>query len=260
MRSVVIYADVVIVLNFLVDLLLLVGTNRLAGYGAGWKRAGAAAAVGGVYAGVCVLPQMRFLGNMFWRLLILGAMSVICFGRNRSALHRGILFTLLSMALGGVALGLGRGGFAGLVAAAAVLCGMCYFGFRGRAGRTEFVPVQIVRLGRVYRLTALRDTGNTLRDPVTGEQILVVGADVAWDILGLTPQQLRCPIETMTSGSITGLRLIPYRSVGQPGGMLLAAAMDSVVINGQSAGRLVAFAPENIGADEAYQALAGGVL
>ena len=256
----VVYADVVMLLNFLVDLLLLVGTNCLAGYGAGWKRSTLAAAMGGVYAGLCVLPQLRFLGNMLWRLLSLGAMAVISFGWNRCALRKGILFTLLSMALGGVALAIGRGGFAGLILSAGLLCSMCFLGFRGKAGQAEFVPVQIVRQGRTYRLTALRDTGNTLRDPVTGQQVLVVGADVAWDVLRLTPQQLRDPIQTVENGSIFGLRLIPYRAVGQAGGMLLAAAMDSVVFGGQQVGRLVAFAPEKIGADEAYQALAGGAL
>ena len=85
-------------------------------------------------------------------------------------------------------------------------------------------------------------------------------ADVAWDVLRLTPQQLRDPIQAVEKGGIPGLRLIPYRAVGQPGGMLLVAAMDSVVIGGQQVGRLVAFAPEKIGADESYQALAGGAL
>ena len=178
-HKVVVYADVVMLLNFLVDLLLLVGTNCLAGYGAGWKRSTLAAAMGGVYAGLCVLPQLRFLGNMLWRLLSLGAMAVISFGWNRCTLRKGILFTLLSMALGGVALAIGRGGFAGLILSAGLLCSMCFLGFRGKAGQAEFVPVQIVRQGRTYRLTALRDTGNTLRDPVTGQQVLVVGADVA---------------------------------------------------------------------------------
>jgi len=258
--NVVIYVDVVLLLNFLVDLLLLAGTNRLAGYCISWRRSALAAAFGGGYASLCVLPQLQFLGNCLWRMVSFSLMSVIAFGWKRSALRRGVLFVLLSMALGGVAVGLGKGGFVGLVMAAGVLCGMCLFGFHGGAGQAEFVPVLIKRRQACYRLTALRDTGNSLRDPVTGEQVLVVSSDVAWDILGLTPQQLRTPIETMREAQIPGLRLIPYRAVGQPGGMLLAAAMDSVEIGGKRAGRLVAFAPDKLGTDEAYEALAGGVL
>ena len=257
---VIVYADLVMVLNFLVDLFLLAGTNCLAGYSPRWKRCALAAAFGAVYAGVCVLPQFRFLGNFFWRLVSLGLLSVIAFGYNRSALRRGILFVLLSMALGGIALGMGRGGFAGLICGAAMLSILCIFGFRGKVGQAQYISVQIRRQRKAYTLTALRDTGNTLRDPVTGQSVLVVGADVAWDILGLTPSQLKNPIDTMQTAAISGLRLIPYRAVGQPGGMLLAVNMDAVWIDGQQAGKLVAFAPERLQMDGAYQALAGGLL
>ncbi len=75
---------------------------------------------------------------------------------------------------------------------------------------------------RQMQLIALRDTGNTLRDPLTGEQVLVAGADVGEKLLGLTAQQLRNPVETVAQSTLRGLRLIPYRGVGQPGGMLLA--------------------------------------
>ena len=49
----VLYVDLVVLLNFLVDLLLILGTNRLAGYPPGLKRAVPAALLGGAYAGGC---------------------------------------------------------------------------------------------------------------------------------------------------------------------------------------------------------------
>lgn len=256
----VVYADLVMLLNFLVDLFLLAGTNSLAGYSPRWKRCASAAAIGGIYGGICVLPELRFLGDLFWRMVSLSMLAGVAFGFDRSGLRRGILFILLSMALGGIALGVGRGGFAGLICGAAMLCILCIFGFRGKAGQVEYSQVRILKHGKMYSLTALRDTGNTLRDPVTGQSVLVVGADVAWDIFGLTPPQLKSPIDTMQSVAISGLRLIPYRAVGQPGGMLLAVQMDEVWIDGQLAGKLVAFAPDRLGLDGTYQALAGGVL
>lgn len=252
-----VYVDLVMVLNFAVDFLLLLGANRLAGFPPGCKRAALSAMLGGVYGGVCLLPGFSFLGSSFWRVVFLAIMSGIAFGLDRSGLRRGILFILLSMALGGIALGLGNRGVTGLIAAAMGLCLLCAIGFRTGAMRQKYSTVQISRQGRTREMTALQDTGNTLRDPVTGQPVLVVGADVAWDLLGLTVRQLESPIETMVQ--MPGLRLIPYRSVGQPGGMLLAMKMDQVCIDGKPWDCLVAFAPQNFGSN-GYEALAGGMI
>lgn len=250
------YLDLIIALNFAVDFLLLLGTNRLAGYPPSPGRAAIAAVLGALYGGACLLPGFGFLGNTLWRFVSLALMALTAFGFRMSALRRGILFTLLSMALGGVAMGLSRSRFWSLVAAAGFVCALCVIGFRGKAGGSAYIPVELCYAGKHLRLTALRDTGNTLRDPVTGQQVLVVGAEVARQLTGLTRQQLEKPVETM--GSIPGLRLIPYRAVGQPGGMLLALRIPEVRIGKWKGSTLVAFAPEGIGSEGEYQALTGG--
>lgn len=254
-----VYLDLVILLNFLVDFLLILGTNRLAGYPAFPLRAAAAAAVGGMYGGICLVPGFSFLGNAWWRLIFLCLMSVIAFGLNRSTLRRAVLFVLLSSALGGIALGLGSGGGMMLIAAAGGVALLCAVGFQGRAGARQYLQAELIFAGQKKLLTALCDTGNTLRDPVTGGSVLVVGADVARELLGLTDAQLATPIETLASAGIPGLRLIPYRAVGQPGGMLLAIRADRLKIGGRDCDPIVAFAPQKLG-NEGYQALAGGVL
>ena len=256
----VLYLDVAVLLNFLIDFLLLLGTNRLAGFPPGAGRAALAAGVGSVYAACCLIPGFHFLGNFLWRLVSLTLMSVIAFGCRRIALRRCVLFVLLSMALGGAALGIGKGGFWGLVAAAAGVSLMCALGFRGKAGGTGYVPVELRYAGKKVCLTGLRDTGNTLRDPVTGQQVLVTGAEVARELTGLTPQQLRNPVETLTSAAVPGLRLIPYRAVGQKGGMLLAMRFPDVKVGNWRGSSIVAFAPEGLGKDGAYQVLTGGAI
>lgn len=254
-----VYLDLVMALNFAVDLLLMIGANGLAGFPAAYGRCAAAAAVGGIYGGICLIPGFSFLGNALWRLIFLAGMSVIAFGWNRSALRRGALFVLLSMALGGIALGFDCGGWAALLGAAAAVALLCLVGFRGKAGVRRYIQAELVYGDKKKALTALCDTGNMLRDPVSGQSVLIVGADVAQDLLGLTNAQLAAPIETLASARIPGLRLIPYRAVGQPGGMLLAVKMDSVTIDGRNGGTVVAFAPHKLGND-GYQALTGGVI
>lgn len=255
-----IYLDLVVLLNFMVDLLLLLGTNRLSGYPPGMKRLLPAAALGAIYAASCLLPGFSFLGNNLWRLVSLAIMAGIAFGWNRSALKRGGIFILLSMALGGIVMGLERGGFTAIVLAAAGVWVLCRIGFGERVGGREFIPLELRREDKVLRLTALRDTGNTLKDPITGEQVLIIDSGAARALTGLSADQLRHPLETIAQRPIPGLRLIPYRAVGQSGGMLLALRFEDVRIGNRKTDALVAFAPESIGKVEGYQALTGGVL
>ncbi len=255
-----VYVDLVMGLNFVIDFLLLYGACRIWGSPCTVGRLAAAAALGGLYGGLCLLPGLGFLGNLLWRTVSLGAMASIAFGWNWDALRKGILFSLLTVALGGIAQGMGGYGMGGLLTALGILAVMCLAGFSGwqRGGRQARV---MLRMGRQkLHLTALRDTGNTLKDPITGQSVLVIGSEAAQRLYGLTQEQLSDPVGTMASCPVPGLRLIPYRAVGCAGGMLLAGRLDEVEIDGKAAGRLVAFAPQEIGSPENYQALAGGVI
>ena len=252
------YPGLVAFYCFFVDYLLLIGTNRLCGYPTGWGRTAAAAAFGAVYSILCMMPRLHFISNLIWRIVFLGILSLIAFGLNRSAIRRGSLFILLSMALGGIALGMETSGGISIAVASAVLCILCWVGFRDRPGSVTYVPVELSYGGKHIHLTALRDTGNMLRDPLTGAPVLVVGADVARALTGLSQEQLQAPISVMEQATIPGLRLIPYRTVGQPAGMLLAMRLTNVRIGKWRGSSLVAFAPEGFDKEGNYQALTGG--
>lgn len=256
-----VYLDLVMGLNFLVDLLLLTGTNRLAGYPAGLGRASLAAVLGSVYGGACLLPGFRFLGNFLWRMVSLGLMSLLAFGTGKGMLRRSVLFVLLSMALGGIVIGLGTGGFWTLVAAAGAVFSMCVLGFGGNAGQRKFVPVRLKIGGRTVLLTALHDTGNTLRDPLTGERVLVAGPGAAMEVLGLSREALLDPVGTMERAPLMGLRLVPYRAVGNAQGFLLGIRVREAEIGGRKASVTVAFTAQGLGdGKEEFDALIGGVV
>ena len=255
-----VYLDLVVLLNFLVDFLLLLGTNRLAGFPSEGKRLVSAAALGGLYSAGCMLPGFRFLGNILWRLVSLAGIAGIAFGWNRSTLKRCGVFVLLSMALGGIALGFGRANIPSLVLASLGVWILCSIAFGGSIGQTSYVPVEINHGKISVSLIALQDSGNTLRDPITGEQVLVISSDVAEKLTGFTKNQLRTPLETITRYPAAGLRLIPYRAVGQAGGMLLGMRFDNVKIGARRQSAVVAFAAEGLGNEEMYQGLTGGVL
>lgn len=253
-----VYLDLVMILNFLVDLLLLLGTNRLAGFPSCVWRCAGAALLGAVYSGCCLLPGFRFLGNLLWRSVSLGLMGVLAFGCNVSALKRGSIFFLLSMAMGGIALRLGRGDMVSVVLCGVLCLLLSLVSFGGQVGGRAYVPMKIAYEGRSASMIALKDTGNTLRDPVTGEQVLIISPEIASRLTGLTEAQLRHPLETLVLGPIPGLRLIPYRAVGNAGGFLLAKRFADVTIGDKKQSALVAFATEGLGKGELFQALTGG--
>jgi hydrogenase maturation factor len=97
-----------------------------------------------------------------------------------------------------------------------------------------------------------------LRDPLTGERVLVAGADIGQKLLGLTAGQLSDPADTLAAGLAPGMRLIPYRTVGQRGAMMLARRFKEVKIGSWQGSALVAFAPDCFGKNDGFQMLIGG--
>ena len=251
------YLDVLWFLNFSVDLLLLVATNRLSGYPTAVGRTVLAAVLGGFYGSVCVLPGAFFLTGTGWRIVFLAIMGVLSFGANKDAIRRCILFVLLSMASGGIALGLGSSGVMSVLFCAFSVCIMCMFGRRGRFGK-RYVPVEIRHNGKCYRFTALIDTGNTLTDPITGRNALVVSSRIGQQLLGEDKIHFSDPVAAMAH--IQGGRLIPYHTVGNTGGLMAAKCFPDVTIGKWHGSCLIAFSPQNLGRGEAYEALTGGIL
>lgn len=250
------YLDVLIGLEFLVDLLLLIGADRLAGHRSENWRYFTAAAVGAVYGGLCVTPGLGPFSGTVGRLVVLGIMGAITYGGHGDWVRRCVLFGLLSMALGGVAVCLHSRGLWSLILSAAGVCGACVLGFRGRVG-ARYLSVKICDRGTDHRFTALVDTGNALTDPVTGRPVLVVSSSIGQRLTGLSPKDLKDPATVALR--YPGIRLIPFSAVGKDGGLLAAKRFEDVTVGRWRGSLLVAFAPNELGAGRPYDALTGGV-
>ena len=248
----------VVFFSFLVQFLLLLGTNRLLGFpGSPWRCA-AGALLGGVWSGASLIPRLFFLGSWYWHPVSLGLMCMLSFGLDTDSWKRWALFFLLSLGTEAVTVCMGRGDWLSLALGLLLAWGLSCFSLG--EGRQIKIPVTLTHGGRSMNLTALRDTGNTLRDPVSGDPVLVISPEAAMQLTGLTKQQLCKPLETLTQRPIPGLRLIPYRAVGQGNGMLLGARLQDVRSRGRVLRTVVAFAPEGLDAEDGYQALTGGYV
>lgn len=121
---------------------------------------------------------------------------------------------------------------------------------------SDLLPVELHYNSEKVCIWALRDTGNSLKDPISGNPVLVVGPKVASKLFGLTQKQLENPVESLTD--LPGFRLIPYHTIGQESGLLLGMRLQNIKIGNWQGSSIVAFAPCGLGERQTYQALTGG--
>lgn len=245
------------VLTLLVDFLLLKGTSGCLRIHIRMPRMVVAALAGGLSAAACFLPGFGFLGHVHWRVIFIILTGVIAFWEQKKWLSLLLLFTALHLALDGIAVGIGRGGIWSVLVCGGFVVLLRVMDRQQHSSR--YSSVRITHRGRTVALTALMDTGNTLCDPVSGHEVLVVDAEVAKKLLGLSMESLKHPLQTLACGSVPGLRLIPYHSVGNPNGMMLGIRAEELLVNGEPCERIIGFAPQRIGMGNGYEALAGGM-
>lgn len=234
---------VTMVMVVLVNLFLLLTTAALLDSAVGFFRMLLGAVLGGSLAGISMLVGH----GPVWHILSVLGMCCVAFGTDRSGLWHYAVFSILHLAVSPVAAGTGFTSVLLGAAGIALAVGIA-------RNRNRLVPVVLKYRDTSVRLTALRDTGNTLIDPVTGKSVLIVDARIAGELTGLSQRQLQDPVGTM--GALPGLRLIPYHTVGSSG-FLLALPMANVEIGPWKGCRLVAFSPGKLEAH--YQALIGGM-
>ena len=280
----VVYLDAFLALNFAVNYLLLAGASRLDGAALRRSRCALAAALGAVYGAVSLLPAAAFLEHPVCKAGAAVGMLLVAFGWRERLLRTGGLFLLLSCAFGGGVLllamvkggGVGtvgllgsRLGMRGILVAAALSYGCLSLLLKGQFthARTagELLPLTLVRGENTVTVLALRDTGNTLQDPLTGRPVVVVEGERVKALLpelpGLDRQRLSHPVELMGELKETGLRfqLLPYRAVGVECGLLLALRMDRAEYGEQSYRNcLAALSPTPLSDGGGYCALIGG--
>ena len=282
----VVYLDSVFVLNSLMDYLLLLGTARLAGIPLRRLRYALSAVGGGLYAAAVFLPGMEFLAESPVKLAAGVLLAAVAFGGEAHLLRLTLLLFAVSCALAGCVLGLGLVAGGGvpavngifytdvdartlLVAATAAYVVLAVI-FRAAARhglRGELLRTEVCRRGKSVRLTALRDTGTSLADPVSGQPVLVVSRGALDPLLPaavkrlMTERSLCLPADLLEplrqAASDLRFYLLPYRAVGVQGGLLLAVRSDWTDVEGRRyPGLSVALSPTELGT--AYHALWGG--
>jgi stage II sporulation protein GA (sporulation sigma-E factor processing peptidase) len=282
---VIVYLDLLFLLNALADYVLLFVAGRLAGARVRHLRLIGAAALGGLYA--CAEP-LGILPWVFGPVGVLGAAALVLTIAYapvpwRQALRLGLAFLGAAIALAGAVFALvflrAAGTAAGLPwwalalpLGAAVVAAQRYGSRalrRWRAAPQALVPIAVGVDGREIELTALVDTGNRLRDPLGQDPVLVVEARA---LRSLLPPELLpsatgraavwADIAEAWEGSpwAARLRVIPYSALGTEGGLLIGFRPDRALVAGCPVAPTVGLATKPLDPDGRYQALCPAVL
>lgn len=141
-------------------------------------------------------------------------------------------------------------------------CGSFFLGFR-RGKQRRVLSTQVTAGEKTVLFRSLLDTGNLLRDPLTGTPVLVADREVAEKLLHVGKRQLDRPTELIRDLMETmpelAPRLIPFRTVGRDHGLLLGIRCAELWIDGrrQKSG-ILAFISGDFSEDGSYHGLTGG--
>lgn len=273
----VIYIDSLFALNFLIDYCIVLASARVCGVVLRRWRYLLAALLGAAYAAAIVLPGLRLLGQTALKLVLGVAMSLIAFGGEAHLLRCTVVFFAVSAAFGGAVFAAsllagadGSGGalvsvsgrvlvlsFAACYAAVSVV-----FRRRAKAADQEIRPVVIADGDRSVTLRGLRDSGNTLHDPVTGCRAAVADRTAILPLFEGTraltlPDDAIGALEMLSAlpGCAGRFRLLPYSAVGVSGALLVAFRPERVTVAGVPEALLIALSPSPLSATGEFEAV-----
>lgn len=281
----VIYVDRIFFLNTALDYLLLLSAARLAGIPLRRVRLLLCAAAGGLYASAVFLPHCGWLAHPAAKLMSGALMAWAAFAKEPRRRRLILLFFLLSGALAGVvlALGLASGSpnvlfsriyyadisWPVLLLSAVGFYLLLHLVFRqgARHGGGELMDVTVSIAGKQSHVRVLHDTGNTLRNPVNAQPVLVLERRVLQEFWTNDERQImsdNVPAEEKMArlyrqGTQHHFSLLPFRSVGAAGGLLLAVRSDYIQIGRMKYPRiLIALSDHAVSDGGGYQGLWGG--
>ena len=218
------YIDVFFLINFMMDYIVLSLTRRILKCPATHGRICMGAAVGAFTT--CIVMTIPGM-NMFLKFILFHMVSNVLMiqigfkiGWNKTFLRAYVLLYISAFIIGGVMehlyqyLRVGSLFFALAIAGYYISLGiwnlMTYLAERN----VRRLRVRLSKDGKEYETEALIDTGNRLRDPVTGKPVSIISAKTAVK-LGISMPLEEC-------------RYISYQSVGKPDGVMPAVILDAM--------------------------------
>ena len=254
-----IYVDIVLLENLCMNYIILFGTAYIIKIKVKHIRILLASLIGAVYAVLAYAGVFPIYANLITKIILSICMTYIAFNpkKLKGLIKELILFYLVSFALGGCAFALlyivrpqdifmKNGVYIGTYPLKIALLGgitgfvITYVAIKivkTRITKNEIIYKAIIKIEeQEIEINVLLDTGNMLKDPISGDAVIMVEKNKLYKIL---PNKMLDNTNKFLGGEFENaesleyrkrIRFIPFTSVGKQNGMLLGIKPDLVKI------------------------------
>ena len=265
-----IYIDVVLIENIIMNYIIIFATGIIVRKKLNRIRMILASVIGAIYTVVAYITKLEVYSNIILKFLL--SVIIVYISYNPQTMRKMwkdlLFFYMISFLFGGVAFALiyvikpqdilmKNGMFLGtyplkticisaIVAYIIILCGR-----RIVKGITEkknlYCEIEIYMNKKKIKTSAMIDTGNLLKEPISNTPVIVVERSILYDVL---PKEILNNIEKILGGDFekipkeiqneyrARLRLIPFSSLGKENGMLLGIKPEYVEIIREEEGEI----------------------
>ncbi len=259
-----IYIDVVLIENLIMNFIILLATGLILKEEIKVVRLLFSSLLGAIYSVVSYMSILEIYSSMILKIILSIVMIYIAFNpQTMKKMWKDILiFYLTSFVFGGVAFALiyfvrpqeilmKNGLFLGTYPLKTIILGAiiafiiimtAFTVVKSKITKKDmFCEIEIQLNGKNIETTAMIDTGNLLKEPITNTPVIVVEHTLLYDCI---PKEILNHLEELLGGDFeeipenikeeyrTKLKFIPFSSLGKQNGMLLGIRADAIKIKG----------------------------
>lgn len=257
-----IYIDIVLLENIIMNYIILFTTAIVLKTKIKYIRIFISSLLGAIYSVIAYIGILKLYSSIIMKILLSILIVYIAFNpQNLKKMWKNlIVFYLISFVFGGVAFALiyvvkpqeilmKNGFFLGTYPLKTVLLGaiiaflvilIVFKIAKGKFSKKDiFCDLEIKINNKIVKTTAMIDTGNCLKEPITNIPVIVLEHTLLYECI---PKQILNNLEKIIGGDFEGipqeiretyiskLKLIPYSSLGKQNGMLLGIKPEYVKV------------------------------
>ncbi len=249
-----VYIDVLFFVNLMINTVILTASATLMKLKYSPLRVFSGAFAGAVYACIIFFPELHILYTLIFKIIMAMLISFISFAPKsfkqlavQTAVFFGttavfgilslalLYFTDIGIKLGGV-ISNGIFYFNIPIVYLAASCAISYIAivavqrFLKKNSLRNYTHITVVNHGKSVDLKALVDTGNMLKDPFSGKTVMIAEASVMAPLFEFDIKKIIGENADL-SNLPPGFRLIPFSSIGNQSGILIAFVPEKIIIN-----------------------------